>query len=156
MQMILPAAWLANSNSKEPSICFVSLGHIHTGIAQIHTHALYLPVSCTFTEINYPDWKFSLFLSVWENLKKPCKTFEMLAAMDISQNSQLGFILIWRVQRCVQTAALPLLMQAMSPTEGSAVSELSCCPLPSVMLWLQQLILITFQRGSGSTAGLWS
>lgn len=150
--MILPAA----QKSKEPSIHFVSLGHIHTGIAQIHTYELYLPVSCTFTEINCPDWNFSLLLSVWENSKKPCKTLEMLAAMDVSQNSQMGFIFLWRVQRCVQTAALPLLMQALSPTEGSAVSELSCWPLPSVMLWLQHLILITFQRGSRSTAGFWS
>lgn len=47
-------------------------------------------------------------------------------------------------------------MQALSPTEGWAVSELSCWPLPSVMLWLQHLILITFQRESGSTVGFWS
>lgn len=47
-------------------------------------------------------------------------------------------------------------MQALSPMEGWAVSELSCWPLPSVMLWLQHLILITFQRESGSTAGFWS
>lgn len=44
-------------------------------------------------------------------------------------------------------------MQALGPTEGSAVSELSCWPLPSVMLWLQHSILITLWRGSGSAAG---
>lgn len=98
--------------------------------------------------------KFLLFSQCGKNQKTlEQNAFETLAATDISQNSQLGFIFVWSVQRCVQTAALPLLMQALGPTEGSAVSELSCWPLPSVMLWLQHSILITLWRGSGSTAG---